>query len=291
MTRTLPARMRPTPPGIKPQPVTQNSQQSQYNYNNPQLSSQQLPHPPPFHGSQTMKIPTSSQTFKQSHSQLNPPSYYSTFHSEQSQQRLEQPHHFYYSNTQQQLSQQSQQNHQQRPRPHFYSTNSASQQGNSVSARSAQESSQQSQPQFQSSPVKFYRQTPSQINYKVASVHHNGTISQQPQPQPPTTSNSTSSSCNSSTGSPGCNLNPGTTGCTTVTMRSRPPSASTRTPAASNSSVSNRRNAVYVKDRDSSLVKEVTPEAVVNATKSKPPLPSASDSTGTSSNSGGIEFD
>ena len=76
-----------------------------------------------------------------------------------------------------------------------------------------------------------------------------------------------------------------------MTMRSRPPSASARASSASNSSVSNRRNAVYVKERDSSLVKEVTPEAAVTTTKSKPPLPSASDSTGTSSTSGGIESD
>ena len=134
MTRTLPARMRPAPPGLKPQPVSQNSQQPHYNYNNPQQSSLQLPHPPPFHGSQTMKIPTS----KQSHSQLNPPSYYSTFHPEQPQ-REQQSHHFYYSaassNTQQHLSQQPQQH--QRPRPHFYSATSATSQG--TSARSSQD--------------------------------------------------------------------------------------------------------------------------------------------------------
>lgn len=158
--------------------------------------------------------------------QLNPPSYYSTFH--------EQPtHHFYY--TQQP----------QRPRPQYFNNQPPTQQ----------------QYHQTSSPVKFYRQTPSQINYKVASVLHNGHHHQQPPPPAPPPSVSSvvisstapSSASSSSTGSPSNGI---------VTMR-RPP-ASTRTTAttATNSSSSNRRNAVYVK--------EVTPEA----TKSKPPLPS-----------------
>lgn len=162
--------------------------------------------------------------------QLNPPSYYSTFHEQQ-------PHHFYYTQPQ-------------RPRPQYFNN----------------QTQQQQQYHQTSSPVKFYRQTPSQINYKVASVLHNGLHHQPPQPPPPApppsvssvgiSSTAPSSASSSSTGSPSNGI---------VTMR-RPPASSRTTcssaAATTNSSSSNRRNAVYVK--------EVTPEA----TKSKPPLPS-----------------
>ena len=257
-------------------------------------------------------LPQSTQQPQVPVPQLNPPSYYSTFHNNE-----QQSHHFYYSsNSSQQQQIQPQQQPQQRPinqfkpvqpgkqQTHFYSANApptASATASAASTRSSwSETSSQQQQQYQkpsNSPVKFYRQTPSQINYKVASIHHNGTgssgssssssgihhqgqqpqIIQQPQQnqsQPLTTSNSTSSSCSyestGSTGSPGCNNQQLSQN---VTMRSRPPTASTRTGTASSASaasvasastVSNRRNAVYVK--------EVTPEA----TKSKPPLPSAS---------------
>ena len=297
-----------------------------YNHQQPQTASQQQIHISNSH-SQNVKIPTASMTSAASVAkhlpqstqqpqvpvpQLNPPSYYSTFHNNE-----QQSHHFYYSsNSSQQQQIQPQQQPQQRPinqfkpvqpgkqQTHFYSANApptASATASAASTRSSwSETSSQQQQQYQkpsNSPVKFYRQTPSQINYKVASIHHNGTgssgssssssgihhqgqqpqIIQQPQQnqsQPLTTSNSTSSSCSyestGSTGSPGCNNQQLSQN---VTMRSRPPTASTRTATASSASaasvasastVSNRRNAVYVK--------EVTPEA----TKSKPPLPSAS---------------
>ena len=186
MTRTLPARMRPPPPGFKPQPASTAGSSSSTTASHHLHPQQQQQQPQP---------------------QLNPPSYYSTFHE----------HHFYYSQQPQ------------RPRPQFYSTPQYHQSSQSSAAA-----------------VKFYRQVPSQINYKVASVLHNGVI------QPPTTTSSTSSSSSSSTGSPNA----------IVTMR-RPP-ASTRT-SSSSSTASNRRNAVFIK--------EVTPETAGVGSKLKPPLP------------------
>ena len=295
-----------------------------YNHQQPQTASQQQIHISNSH-SQNVKIPTASMTTAASVAkhlpqstqqpqvpvpQLNPPSYYSTFHNNE-----QQSHHFYYSSNSSQQQIQPQQQPQQRPinqfkpvqqgkqQTHFYSANSAptaSATASAASSRSSWSETSSQQQQYQkpsNSPVKFYRQTPSQINYKVASIHHNGTSSssssssgihhqgqqpqiiqqpQQNQSQPLTTSNSTSSSCSyestGSTGSPGCNNQQLSQN---VTMRSRPPTAPTAS-VASASTVSNRRNAVYVK--------EVTPEA----TKSKPPLPSAS-TCNNMTNSGNLE--
>lgn len=139
----------------------------------------------------TKMRPPPSATKNHPQPQLNPPSYYQTFHDQ---------HHIYYS--------------QPRPRPQFY--------------------------QPPSSPVKFYRQTPSQINYKVASVLQ---------------SNGTSNSSNSSTSSTSPK----------VTMR-RPPTASTR-------STSSQRNAVYIKEVTPESAKAKPPLPSQNSSDQVPKPP------------------
>ena len=97
-----------------------------YNHQQPQTASQQQIHISNSH-SQNVKIPTASMTTAASVAkhlpqstqqpqvpvpQLNPPSYYSTFHNNE-----QQSHHFYYSSnsSQQQIQPQPQQQPQQRP--------------------------------------------------------------------------------------------------------------------------------------------------------------------------------